>query len=773
MEIKFTLGPDGCLKNGDPQVFEFSGDDDLWVYIDDQLILDLGGDHKMTKGKIDFAEKKILDTTTTAVQGGVTRNADNFTLADKAVHTMKLFYLERGMFDSNLKFSFSMYPFDDTYDVEKVADISDLNESLKSQYSDYFTFNNTASDGNGGNAKYTVYDSKTNTAIASTTEKPNPGTTSTSREFTINNGQYASFTNIFTVNKNLSTKESPSGVYLYDTSYQVVDVENNNALVKAGDGDNTENFNFLTTLAGADPDLDITHLRAIFTNKLKTQSFMVTKEINSYDDASTAFPFYVKIKMTPAGKEAVVFDTTELAYKTSLDGYSETHYLGAGGLGEMHEGEFLLFDGIPEGAKVTVYEPTADTTNRTPNAEGDANCYKNVTIENTSTINGTQRTKRNGTTDQYTDITIQLDGFDTITIFNEPKNYRMDYQLETRLYKDKIYKLTGLITPAMAAQGYVEITNADHTAFLTQKFVSDHIPYESNFMKNLTWSSGEANHKLSKDGFDDYVILTADVSNKYLNVKIDTDGNGSYDEPISGLACGQSILKDGAYIPGTLSGQTPSYWSIYVMNANGTKGAFVANCYSPEFNYVAFDNYLVTAVYGKGSGHDLYNKFIRATVTDLGITRNHWNDTVSGSDDLSTYYDEYEQKNLTYKWYFADKEYDRLYLDMALAFDHNGKMINTYLETTVKVGYEILYKKDGQWTFYKDVQIPNAKLDNKNRIHAYYGFANSENNRGLEMGIRAYVDDGTKTYSEIMTFELNTVGSKGLSSAYDQYTPSS
>ena len=731
----------------------------------------------MTEGKIDFAEKKILRTTTKAVQDGVTRNANGFTLANKAVHTMKLFYLERGMFDSNLKFSFSMYPFDDTYDVEKVADISDLNESLKSQYSDYFTFNNTASDGNGGNAKYTVYDSKTNTAIASTTEKPNPGTTSTSREFTINNGQYASFTNIFTVNNNLRTEESPSGVssgvYRYATSYQVVDVENNNALVKAGDGLNTGDFNFLTTLAGADPDLDITHLRAIFTNKLKTQSFMVTKEINGYDDASTAFPFYVKIKMTLADKDEVIFDTTRLAYKTSLDGYSGTHYLGAGGLGEMHEGEFLLFDGIPEGAKVTVYEPTADTTNRTPNAEGDANCYKNVTIQNTNQANQPQRNPRNGTIDQYTDITIQLDGFDTITIFNEPKNYRMDYKLETRLYKDKIYKLTGLITPAMAAQGYVEIDNTYHTAFLTQKFVSDHIPYESNFMKNLTWSSGEANHKLSKDGFDDYVILTADVSDKTLNVKIDTDGNGSYDETISGLACGQSILKDDAYIPGTLSGQTPSYWSIYVLNADGAQGAFVANCYSPEFNYVAFDNYLVTAVYGQGSGHDLYNKFIRATVTDLGITRNHWNDTVSGLDDSNMYYDEYEQKNLPYKWYLADKEYDRLYLDMALAFDHNGKMINTYPETTVKVGYEILYKKDGQWTLYKDVQIPNAKLDNKNRIHAYYGFANSENNRGLEMGIRAYVDDGTKLYSGIMPFELNTVGSKGLSSAYDQNPPSS
>lgn len=768
MEIKFTLGPNGCLANGGHQVFEFSGDDDLWVYIDDQLILDLGGDHKMTQGKIDFADKTILDTTTKAVQDGVTRNANGFTLANKAVHTMKLFYLERGMFDSNLKFSFSMYPYDNTYDVEKKADLSELNAGLQDQFSDSFTFKNTAGDGKGASAAYTVYNSTSHAAVRT-------DTTSGSREFTIKNGQYASFTNIFTVNENLSTLESPSGVYQYSTSYQVVDVENNNALVKAGDikaGDNldTGDFNFLTTLAGADPALDITHLRAIFTNKLKTQSFMVTKDINGYDDASTAFPFYVKIKMTPAGKDEVLFDTTRLVYKTSLDGYSAPHYLGAGGLGQIHEGEYILFDGIPEGAKVNVYEPTANTTNRTPDAEGDANCYKNVTIQNTNAANQPQRNLRNGTIDQYTDITIQLDGFDTITIFNEPKNYRMDYQLPTRLYGEKIYKLTGLITPAMAAQGYVEIDNNDHTAFLTRKFVSDHIPYETIFMKNVIWNSGNTDFERSMTGFDDYVILAATSTDQKLTVQVDRDGNGSYETTVNNLYCGQSILDaNGDYITGA-NGRNPIWWVIYSTDTN----QFVTKCYSAELNYVAYDNYSIKAVYGQGTGYDYYDKQVTATVNDLGITRSHWNDTVSGNNDSNKYIEPYSKQELTYNYYLANTEYDRLYLDIELAFEAEGKLIKTYGTDVVSVGYEVCVLNENNTVerVSRTVNLANTSLNNKNRVHAYYGFNNTEVNRGLQLGIRAFINyNGAKTYSAIMPFELNTEGSKGLSSEYDSDLP--
>lgn len=666
------------------------------------------------------------------------------------------------MFDSNLKFGFSMYPFDDTYEVEKVADVdtNKLNAGLKSQYRDTFTFKNTSQDSKGGNAAYKVF----NAAGVNT----GTGTSNEQREFTISNGEIAQFSNVFTENQTLQTEETTSGVYQYDTSYRVVDMQNNEALVKAGDGRDTGTFNFLTTLAGADPALDITHLRAIFTNTLKTESFIVTKEINDYDDADTAFPFYVTIKMTPGGSlNDVVFETEGLVYTSSLDG--QTHTLGARGLGTIHEGEYLQFDGIPYGAKVTVYEPVSGSK-YTPTTTGNANCYKNVTINSVNSNNAPQYGQRDG---NHSDVTIQLNGFDTITIVNEPKNYRMDYELPTRLYGNKIYKLTGLITPAMVQQGYVDINDTDHTAFLTRKFVSDHIPRESIFMKDVIWSSAETDFNKSMTGFDDYVYLKATDRAQTLTVQVDTDGDGSYDTEVSGLTCGQPILKDNDYITGTKDGDTPSYWNIISADTN----AFVTRCYSAELNYVAYDNYLITAVYDHGSGYDLYDNDISATVNNLGVTRSHWNDTTSGKDD-DNHYTEIEGHETvvtkTYNYYKADTEYDRLYLDIELAFESHGKMINTYNDSVVKVGYQIcILNENGTVSqVYKDVVLNNRSLNNKNRIHAYYGFKNTEVNRGQKLGIQAYIiTEGGTTYSDIMPFELNTEGSKGLSSDYDTTQP--
>lgn len=763
MEIKFTLGPGGKTADGAEQVFTYSGDDDLWVFVDDKLVLDLGGDHKQSSGSINFATKTVSVPHSIKAPdfGGSARNT-SFTLEDKTVHTMKIFYMERGMFDSNLQFGFSMYPYEDTYEVEKKVDTNGLNAGLASQFSDEFTFENTAAEGKGGSVAYEVFNTSTNASVRK-------DTTSTSREFTIENGQYAKFSNIFTVNQNLRTKETPRGYYQYDTSYQVIDMQNNDNIVKAGnvsltppDGLTTGDFNFLTTLEGADPELDITHLRTIFTNKLKTESFMITKEIQGYDDADTAFPFIVTIKMSPGGGLTDInFVTQGLVYTSSLD--NKTHTLGAGGLGYIHEGEYIQFDGIPVGAKVTVYEPVTGTK-YTPNTTGNANCYKNVTINSANTDNNPQYNKRGN---NNSDVTLQLNGFDTITIVNEPKNYRMDYQLPTRLYGEKIYKLTGFITPAMVAQGYVEIKDAQHTAYLTTKFVSEHIPYETIFMKNVVWKSKTANHNLSKDGIDDYVILTATTGDQKLTVNVDTDGNGSFETTVENLDCGSSILLDGKYITGTKPGDSPSYWDIYSTDT----GKFVTRCYSTDLMYVAYDNYDIKAVYGAGKNTELYDDATSATVNNLGITRSHWNDTLLGTNDPSTYTNPYSGKTEDYKYYKANTDYDRLYLDIELAYESNGKMINTFDKTEVGVGYDICILNDDNTykKVYKTIDLENTDLNNKNRVHVYYGFNNSENNRGFKLGIRAFVtNNGTRVAeSNIMPFELNTVGSKGLSAEYD------
>ena len=131
---------------------------------------------------------------------------------------------------------------------------------------------------------------------ASNGEEVSPGgTTDTSGQFNLIDGRYDRFTNIFTVNNTLRTQESISGYYQYDTSYRVIDTLNNNRIVKAGNGTDTGNFNYLSSVDGADPELDITHIRTIFTNKVNTTSFMLSKELIDYNDTTTAFPYKLEM----------------------------------------------------------------------------------------------------------------------------------------------------------------------------------------------------------------------------------------------------------------------------------------------------------------------------------------------------------------------------------------------------------------------------------------------------------------------------------------------
>ena len=447
-------------------------------------------------------------------------------------------------------------------------------------------------------------------------------------------------------------------------------------------------------------------------------------------------------------------------YKTSLDGYSEDHTY-SGGIGTIHEDEFILFEGIPVGTHVMVYEPTVGD-DYTPNIEGKANCFMDYDINHSNDANTATFTKFPTDSSRNLIANVTLNSFDIITMSDELKTYCADYQLPTRLYGEKLYKLPeGKLTPAMVDAGYASIDNNNHTVSLTQAFVSAHIPYETIFMKSVNWNASNARFELNSHDCNAYAYLAATSGNKKLTVKIDTDGDNKYDTTISDLDCGEPVLKSKdpvEYVSGTKVGDTPSYWQI-----TDTKGNFVTNCYSVDFYYVAYDNYLVKAIYGQGKGKDLYDKFISSDINDLGVTRSHWNDTVSGNDDLNIYTD--YGKTKTYTFNLAGTEYDRLYLDMSIAFNAKGKLIKEYSQDKIKVGYEILVLNDNGTikSTYKDVVIKNTDLDNKNRIHVYYGFKNTEANRALKLGIQSYVilDNGSKHYSDIiMPFELNTEGSK-------------
>ena len=147
VEIKFSQPESGKLNMGvngrQPMVFQFSGDDDVWIFIDDVLVLDLGGIHSELYGTIDFSTGTVItgqswrtgglpgnpggnpgDASTSLYQmfvnalGTDAANASGWTTGEAGgqifrtgtEHTLKLFYLERGNYDSSLQLRFNLQP---------------------------------------------------------------------------------------------------------------------------------------------------------------------------------------------------------------------------------------------------------------------------------------------------------------------------------------------------------------------------------------------------------------------------------------------------------------------------------------------------------------------------------------------------------------------------------------------------------------------------------------------------------------------------------------
>lgn len=142
--IPFTMTSNGKMNpndtNSEDITFEFSGDDDVWVFIDGQLVLDLGGVHNGMNGTINFADNTwsisamVGQNTTPAVDvnnkalNGTLFNTegekkgvlgtDRETFAARDEHTLTVFYLERGAGSSNCKIRFNL-PIKDSVSVQK------------------------------------------------------------------------------------------------------------------------------------------------------------------------------------------------------------------------------------------------------------------------------------------------------------------------------------------------------------------------------------------------------------------------------------------------------------------------------------------------------------------------------------------------------------------------------------------------------------------------------------------------------------------------------
>ncbi len=112
MSVPFSLPKDPKAvvdTNGDPIIFEFSGDDDLWVFIDGKLAMDIGGIHQPTSGTINFQNGTVK-------VNGQDQTGFNFSnLYDGKKHTLQVFYIERGGCDSNCKIKFNLTQYGDIH----------------------------------------------------------------------------------------------------------------------------------------------------------------------------------------------------------------------------------------------------------------------------------------------------------------------------------------------------------------------------------------------------------------------------------------------------------------------------------------------------------------------------------------------------------------------------------------------------------------------------------------------------------------------------------
>lgn len=163
----FYMPKDGKVNNRD-MVFDFTGDDDVWVFIDGVLVLDLGGIHQAIRGTIDFATGEIKYDRTqsygsnraTTISQAFSNAGQNWYSTAYKTHHLSFFYLERGDGGSNckIKFNLPVKP-SKAIDIEKET-LGTIEAGKQFQFQLFVGGSSTPYQG-----KYSVYDAYTNRVV--------------------------------------------------------------------------------------------------------------------------------------------------------------------------------------------------------------------------------------------------------------------------------------------------------------------------------------------------------------------------------------------------------------------------------------------------------------------------------------------------------------------------------------------------------------------------------------------------------------------------------
>ena len=407
LEIPFTINAGGeFADDNSAQVFNFSGDDDLWVFIDDKLVLDLGGAHERTEGSINFKTCEVTASNKQAIVAGVDRNGkfgkgetngwfDNSN--PNIPHTMTIYYMERGMFDSNLKFGFSFHAIPNQFKAEKKIRTYEINkgfyddngktgaasnksESLSIREDRFITKFEETYQSDKFEVEHKVGDTLINGKQYTITGADGSSDTATSNgTYQIKNDDIAYFLAKFAADDLFTLKETPvtGNLYNYTPDIEIHDDGNNSKIFTKADNPNDLQvgewkgnaedgwtFKFSETHPTGLENLNI---RARFLNHMKSHTLTLKKAVNGNFNPNDTFTlellFQFGAETNPADNPYISYPLECTVYNAdgTVDSTAAPALNGDGQI-TIKPGQSISLPKIPENARMRIRELLKDET---------------------------------------------------------------------------------------------------------------------------------------------------------------------------------------------------------------------------------------------------------------------------------------------------------------------------------------------------------------------------------------------------------------------------
>ncbi len=667
--IPFTVTETGKNVDGSDMEFNFTGDDDVWVYIDGALVLDMGGAHNKAEGKINFATQEATITTGTSnaklgnslTVGGRTPaepngnttvkfenimvkksgsepvTLDKYMKESGKVHELKMYYMERGMWNSNMSISYSFVPLPSGLTLSKTLDTTDVNAGLKNavQGLDNFDFKIQTKNLRKGEANYSDVENLGYT-LYDYDDRTFPGQEAKDSTATFSSSYFASdFIN--TKNKNNSsafyagtgfqiTESIPQGTKLqYDTSktrWGVYDSITSRAAIEGGKGA-VATFNMGDDTSS---EMDVVNRYVNFVNTPKVGSLSVAKKYEGYAPENETFGFTVLVDLT--GHD--YYDSYKLEYTGTQNGTTDEN-----GHFTLKAGETITFVGIPAGATYKVVEDKPDAGDTWE--QDTAKCTKltGTIVANTTSAavvtNKTKTTPKNyviyaeaGKTVTYapdgvtiTDLTapitgdkdittnVNKDGKGEFTPTSSNKKYDVNYEGTTTdkgNFAGKITVLTYEATNKVYVFDYGLESNIAKTNDNNDGLFQDGTFYNDIAEKNGYATTAKLNKITHEEDDNQQTTITADQ-----NVIIDKNGSATgavtfkpiaFMDKVENYNYTADITKNGA----TLDSKDPETGTT----VHGTIKTMPANVvyYEDNFNKDGKNNSAVKIIYSEGTSKD-------------------------------------------------------------------------------------------------------------------------------------------------------------------------